>query len=162
MINSWINTSYKFLIVTEITLTQSQSQIQTQIHPNSLKFLQTFLQLFPSNLDSSCRFSIPIINLCTIEHLLKKKLWQIVKNHHCWNLAPFMAFWDFFEFKHNWAEALISFIFSCINQHLFWTLEPWSKLIKNCIITKVRTRSIQFLQLLYGFCRSWNVEYYAT
>jgi hypothetical protein len=154
MINSWINTSYKFLIVTEFTLTQSQSQIQTQIHPNSLKFLQTFLQLFPSNLDSSCRFSIPIINSCTIEDLLKAKSGRTLLNHHCWTWSIFMADANSGSLKHDWAKASLPYIFPITIEQLFCTFKLRIQQIQQLHLHKVGIRNSQFMKLGYGFDRS--------
>lgn len=154
LISIWINTWYKFIIITETPNHISLFQIQIQKSQNSLKSSRTFLQLFASNLDSSGRFSIPITNSCTSDDLLKHILRRITGNCNCWSLEVHKTVGDFVELEHNWATILTSIIYWSLDELLFSPVKLWNWRFHWCCSSKVRFRSLQFMQLVGASCRS--------
>lgn len=118
------------------------------------KLFHTFLQLFASNLDSSCRYSIPITNSGASDDLLKQFLSKISGNRICCIQSIAMTVVDFVELKHNWVMIFTSFTHWSIDELLFSPVKLWSWRFHCCCSSKVRFWSLQFMQLVGASCRS--------
>lgn len=157
MINTWIKTWYKTIIIIEIDNHNSFFRSKLQKSQILSNFSSNFFKLFshfPSNSSS--------IVLVLVLILLYRYSWGTVSPNRGQSIEELdllkshssMAVWAFVELVYNWAELLVPIIFYIIKHHLFWQLRPRIHQIKTCITSKVRIRFQPLLELWYGYCRS--------
>ena len=159
-----IKWKYKSLIITEFG-SQSQSPRFLTVFPSkNCKFIKNLHQ--QNSLELHQFFIISRNSCCFLFH--RSLAWTVLRNHHhnhqdsqLFIIGSSMANCNFSQLEWPWANLSFPIIFPIIMLYLFWGIARKGFQIHHCHHFKVSFRISWFLQLLYAYYSSCNVDQHA-